>query len=98
MPGGGGTGALLSVVVFGIDLGQFLQTTPCERRFRTDAQLVTSPIVSATRWVRSVNLRFTFASRLRRPRARPHIGSHWSFVRIKACSSYVYRTRAGEKE
>ena len=39
MPGLGGTGALLSVVVFGIALCQFLQTTPCERRFRTDAQL-----------------------------------------------------------
>ena len=70
MPGLGGTGALLSVVVFGIDLGQFLQTTPCERRFRTDARLL----------------------------ARPRIGSHWSFVRIKACSSYIYCTRAGEKE
>ena len=70
MPGGGGTGALLSVVVFGIDLGQFLQTTPCERRFRTDAQ----------------------------NGARPHIGSHWSFVRIKTYGSYIFSTRAGEKE
>ena len=42
------TGALLSVVVFGIDLCQFLKTAPCERRFRTDAQFGARPRYAPT--------------------------------------------------
>jgi len=42
------TSALLSVAVFGIDLSQFLKTTPCERRFRTDAQFGARPCYAPT--------------------------------------------------
>ena len=42
------TDALLLVAVFGIDQGQFLQTTPCERRFRTDAHNGARPCYAPT--------------------------------------------------